>query len=142
MSITMNHSTGRKGRALLSVHDVTPGRLSLLADILGDLADRGVSAVNLAIVPRFHGEDAWSDDAAFRKAVAAPGVRTEVMLHGYFHLRTGENERLPWPFRFRSRLQSDLGGRLRPVPPRFRPPGLVRSQGFAGDPAPARLLRH
>ena len=103
----MNHSTGRKGRALLSVHDVTPGCLSLLTDILGDLADRGISAVNLAIVPRFHGEDSWSDAAAFRKAVAAPGVRTEVMLHGYFHARTGENERLPWPLRFRSRLQSD-----------------------------------
>lgn len=105
----MNHSTGSKGRALLSIHDVTPGCLSILADILGDLAGRDVSAVNLAVVPRFHGEEAWSDDAAFRRTIAgaAPGIRTEVVLHGYFHARVGENEWLPWPRRFRSRLQSD-----------------------------------
>jgi predicted deacetylase len=102
-------SSERKGRALLCVHDVTPGGLRFLADVLRDVAARGVPAANLAVVPRFHDREEWRDAAAFRGAIAGagPGIRTEIMLHGCFHLRVGENERLSWPRRFRSRLQSD-----------------------------------
>jgi hypothetical protein len=31
-----------------------------LADLLRDLADRGVPAVNIAVVPRFHGLAPWT----------------------------------------------------------------------------------
>lgn len=101
----MSHSTARR-RALCSVHDVRPGCLSLVSDILADLEDRGVTAVGLAVVPRFHGGEDWEGAAAFRDDLAARAVRTEVMLHGFFHARVGGNENLPWPRRALSGLLS------------------------------------
>ena len=108
MSITMDRSDRMKGRALLSVHDVTPSSLAVLAGFLPFLRDAGIQALNLAIVPRFHGGEAWTDDVALRQALAAggPALRTEIIQHGYYHSRVGGNERLAGPARVLSGLQS------------------------------------
>jgi predicted deacetylase len=108
MSITMDLSDRVRGRALLSVHDVTPSNLAFLAGLLPLLRDVGVTAMNLAVVPRFHDGEAWADDVALRQAVAAggPAARTEIMQHGCYHARIGGNERLTGLARVRSGLQS------------------------------------
>ncbi len=108
MSTIMKSSDGRRGKALLAIHDVTPRWTREILDILTDLKERSIPAINLAVVPRFHRRDDWRDAPALRTAILKPGrgLRTEVLLHGCYHLRVGENARLPWRRRLRSWLQS------------------------------------
>jgi predicted deacetylase len=107
MSITSTRSAETERPALLSVHDVAPENLGFLADLLRDLADRHVPAVNVAVVPSFHGASMWTADAIGRALADVPaGMRTEILLHGCFHARVGGNARLAGWRLLRSRLQS------------------------------------
>jgi predicted deacetylase len=157
MSIIMKSSDGRKGRALLSVHDITPRWAGEVLDILADLKERSIPAVNLAVVPLHHRRDSWPGAPDFREAIRELGrdLRTEILLHGCYHLRVGGNETLPWTKRLRSRLQSagedeffgldpgeaaarlDLGRRVLGATfgvraEGFIPPGWGFSRGLAG----------
>lgn len=104
----MDRSDKGLGRALLSVHDVTPSSLGLLTGWLPILREAGVPAVNIAVVPLFRGADTWGDGKALGQALAAagPSLRTEVLQHGFFHARQGENAELGRLRGLLSRLQS------------------------------------
>ncbi|GEM_PF-6364366 len=107
MSISADRSPQPGCRALLSVHDVAPDSLAFLADLLRDLSALRVPAVNLAIVPFFHGRGTWTSQEVRRVASAVPpGIRTEVLLHGCYHRRVGANARLPAWRRLLSSIQS------------------------------------
>ncbi|HDT14410.1 MAG TPA: DUF2334 domain-containing protein [Candidatus Aminicenantes bacterium] len=119
MSTTMDRSVRALGRALLAVHDVAPSSLAALSELLPELRTAGVSAVNLAVVPRFHGAEEWTGDGDLRRALAAagPGLRTEIMQHGYTHVRSGGNERLTGGPGLLSRLQSSGEDEFYRLPP-------------------------
>ena len=104
----MKGSCRPEDQTLLTVHDVAPPLAREVLDILTDIRERSIPAVNLAVVPLFHGRYDWRDARDFLKAIqtTATDIRTEILLHGYFHLRVGGNAALPWGKRLRSRLQS------------------------------------
>ena len=104
----MKNPGGSRGKALLSVHDISPGRLPAVRGILADLKSLGVTAVNLALVPVFHQAESWrrSEELVAMLETVQTHFRTEILLHGYYHQRIGSNETLPWRSRLRSRLQS------------------------------------
>jgi predicted deacetylase len=76
-------------RALVvSVHDVSPRTRVECATILRALAERGVTACSLLVIPDHHHQGNMLDDpefGAWLRGLAAAGH--EVVMHGYYHQR-------------------------------------------------------
>ena len=104
----MKNSDSSRGKAVLCIHDIAPGQLPAVCEILADLKASSIPAVNLGVIPVFHQVDSWARNAKPAEMIVSmqKDFRTEILLHGYYHQRVGGNERLPRRNRLRSRLQS------------------------------------
>ncbi len=76
-------------RALVvSIHDVAPATQPQTAQILAQLAERGVSRCSLLVVPDYHRRGPSLGDAAFVEWLRAlSGQGHEIVLHGFYHER-------------------------------------------------------
>ncbi len=75
---------------VVSLHDVSPLTRERCARMLGDLAALGITRTSLLVIPNHHRKAPMTEDASFGawlRELAAAGH--EVVLHGYYHLRTG-----------------------------------------------------
>jgi predicted deacetylase len=104
----MKNSEKKKGKALLSIHDVSPFFEEEIFGILSDLKGLNLGKTNLAVVPLYHESYHLNDHVAFCHSLmnAIEGFEVEILLHGLYHTRKGSNQRLSFKNRFRSRLQS------------------------------------
>lgn len=96
----------KKGDALICIHDVSPVHEAAIACILSDLKANHIACVNLSPVPNFHNQSLLSESPKFCHSLENSGLRVELLLHGYYHLRQGENERLSLMDMFKSKLVS------------------------------------
>jgi uncharacterized protein len=73
---------------IVSLHDAHPGSQEAIAEQLAFLAERGVGATSILVVPDFHHGAPVAKDAAFCDAVSSwQAAGHEPVLHGYFHDR-------------------------------------------------------
>lgn len=73
---------------VVSIHDVAPSTQLVTDRITSDLADLGVRACSLLVVPDYHHRGASMKDRAFvswMRGLEAQGC--EIVIHGYFHER-------------------------------------------------------
>ena len=73
---------------IVSLHDAHPGSREAIAEQIGFLAERGVRAASILVVPDFHHGAPLAKEPAFCDAVSAwQSGGHEIVLHGYFHDR-------------------------------------------------------
>jgi predicted deacetylase len=73
---------------IVSLHDVHPGSQAAIAEQIAFLAERGVGATSLLVVPDFHHAAPVAKHSGFCEAVSAwQNDGHEIVLHGYFHDR-------------------------------------------------------
>ncbi len=84
----------RHGLAILSLHDVSPAHGERVIRILEEIDRWGLPSPALLVVPNHHSR--WPVEAfcGFQKLIREARVRgSEVLLHGYEHLASGEAAR-------------------------------------------------
>ncbi|MBV9491488.1 MAG: DUF2334 domain-containing protein, partial [Verrucomicrobia bacterium] len=73
---------------VVSVHDVSPLTQEVCVGMLRDLAEAGVAATSLLVIPNHHRRAPISAAPGFRGWLAAAVRRGhEPVLHGYYHAR-------------------------------------------------------
>jgi predicted deacetylase len=73
---------------IVSLHDAHPGSQAAIAEQLAFLAERGVGATSVLVVPDFHHGAPVAKDGGFCAAVSGwQNDGHEIVLHGYFHDR-------------------------------------------------------
>lgn len=81
---------------IVSIHDVAPATRDASAEMLRQLAQRGVDVCSLLVVPNYHSRGLSVNDRAFvgwLRNLEAAGH--EIVIHGYFHQRARQtNETL------------------------------------------------
>ncbi len=73
---------------IVSLHDAHPGSCGAITDQIAFLAERGVPATSILVVPNFHHGAPLTKDVGFCDAVSRwQAAGHEIVLHGYFHDR-------------------------------------------------------
>jgi predicted deacetylase len=73
---------------IVSLHDAHPSSQAAIAEQIAFLAERGVGAASILVVPDFHHGAPVAKHPAFIDAVSSwQGAGHEIVLHGYFHDR-------------------------------------------------------
>ncbi|MBE2214828.1 MAG: polysaccharide deacetylase family protein [Opitutaceae bacterium] len=70
----------------MSFHDLHPGSRAACTHFIEGLAGLGITRISLLVVPRWHGDAPFTEDAAFTawlRGLAAAGH--DICLHGFFH---------------------------------------------------------
>jgi hypothetical protein len=73
---------------VVSLHDVAPSTRQIANTIISELANRGVRACSLLVVPDYHRQGLFTKDQQFvswLRGLEADGH--EIVIHGYFHER-------------------------------------------------------
>ena len=82
-------SAGAERAALVvSIHDVAPSTQTHVAEIISELAHRGVAVCSLLVVPNYHHRGCSTDDRGFVRWLQELETKGhEIVIHGYFHER-------------------------------------------------------
>lgn len=73
---------------VVSIHDVAPSTQTRVAEIISELAHRGVAVSSLLVVPNYHRRGCSTDDHAFVRWLQDLETKGhEIVIHGYFHER-------------------------------------------------------
>ena len=77
-----------KQHLVVSIHDVAPSNRAVVAEMLREIASKGVRVCSLLVVPDYHHQGNFAQDRQFTSwlhQLEAEG--NEIVIHGYFHQR-------------------------------------------------------
>jgi len=78
---------------VVSIHDVAPSTQTRVAEIISELAHRGVAVSSLLVVPNYHRRGCSTDDRGFVRWLQDLETKGhEIVIHGYFHERPRRDE--------------------------------------------------
>ena len=73
---------------VVSIHDVAPSTQTRVAEIISELAHRGVAVCSLLVVPNYHRRGCSTEDREFVRWLQELETKGhEIVIHGYFHER-------------------------------------------------------
>ena len=78
---------------VVSIHDVAPSTQTRVAEIISELAHRGVAVCSLLVVPNYHQRGSSTEDRGFVRWLQDLETKGhEIVIHGYFHERPRRDE--------------------------------------------------
>jgi predicted deacetylase len=77
---------------VVSIHDVSPLTREMVTRILRDLSELELERISLLVIPNHHKMAPMRQDTRFCEWLRSAARRHEIVLHGYFHMRSGTVE--------------------------------------------------
>lgn len=88
LPVALPTAAAPKQHLVVSIHDVEPSNRAIVAEIMREVASKGVRVCSLLVVPDYHHQGNFAQDRQFTSWLRdLEGQGIEIVIHGYFHER-------------------------------------------------------